>query len=303
MFLVRFVLWFLRFTGDITNEFIEKNVPFMCASISFYAFFSLFPLLLGLIIIFSIFLGIQGFEQTLIDSLKNVIPIFDEQDDEFLKSFFDSLTSNRLATSTLAGIGLLFASSAVFGTIRKSINFIWEIDKKRTFFQERRIDFSMLFIASFLLISSFVLTTGLSFLSELVSITFPDSPLIDQNIWNRLALLVPPLLTFLVFIICYWWLPNIELSFFSVFPAAILATLAEEINKMIFILYLRNFSGISGSIYGGVSAIIVLMAFIYLSSIILLIGAQISARNTVYLNIRKQNIQNKKLESSIERLS
>ena len=161
----------------------------------------------------------------------------------------------------------------------------------------------MLFIASFLLISSFVLTTGLSFLSELVSITFPDSPLIDQNIWNRLALLVPPLLTFLVFIICYWWLPNIELSFFSVFPAAILATLAEEINKMIFILYLRNFSGISGSIYGGVSAIIVLMAFIYLSSIILLIGAQISARNTVYLNIRKQNIQNKKLESSIERLS
>ncbi|MBL39890.1 MAG: hypothetical protein CL761_01000 [Chloroflexi bacterium] len=303
MFLVRFVLWFLRFTGDITNEFIEKNVPFMCASISFYAFFSLFPLLLGLIMIFSIFLGIQGFEQTLIDSLKNVIPIFDEQDDEFLKSFFDSLTSNRLATSTLAGIGLLFASSAVFGTIRKSINFIWEIDKKRTFFQERRIDFSMLFIASFLLISSFVLTTGLSFLSELVSITFPDSPLIDQNIWNRLALLVPPLLTFLVFIICYWWLPNIELSFFSVFPAAILATLAEEINKMIFILYLRNFSGISGSIYGGVSAIIVLMAFIYLSSIILLIGAQISARNTVYLNIRKQNIQNKKLESSIERLS
>ena len=303
MFLVRFVLWFLRFTGDITNEFIEKNVPFMCASISFYAFFSLFPLLLGLIMIFSIFLGIQGFEQTLIDSLKNVIPIFDEQDDEFLKSFFDSLTSNRLATSTLAGIGLHFASSAVFGTIRKSINFIWEIDKKRTFFQERRIDFSMLFIASFLLISSFVLTTGLSFLSELVSITFPDSPLIDQNIWNRLALLVPPLLTFLVFIICYWWLPNIELSFFSVFPAAILATLAEEINKMIFILYLRNFSGISGSIYGGVSAIIVLMAFIYLSSIILLIGAQISARNTVYLNIRKQNIQNKKLESSIERLS
>ena len=40
MYLVRFVLWFLRFVGDITNEFIEKNVPFMCASISFYDFFS-----------------------------------------------------------------------------------------------------------------------------------------------------------------------------------------------------------------------------------------------------------------------
>jgi membrane protein len=303
VYVIRFFLWFLRFVGDIINEFLEKNVPFMCASISFYAFFSLFPLLLALIMIFSIFIGIRDFEEIIIDSLMNLIPIFDEQDDEFLKTFFDSLTSNRLATSTLAAIGLLFASSAVFGTIRKSINFIWEIDKKRTFFQERKIDFSMLFLASSLLIGSIVLTTGLSFLSELIAITFPDSPLIDPNIWNRMALLVPPLLTFLVFLICFWWLPNIELSFISVFPAAVIATLAEEITKMLFILYLRNFSGISGSIYGGVSAIIVFMAFIYISSIILLVGAQVTVRNNIYINIRKQNHQNNILQSSIDRLN
>ncbi len=81
--------------------------------------------------VFSIFLGIPDFEKTILDSLKNLIPIFDEQDDEFLMGFFDSLTSNRLATSTVAAIGLIFASSAVFGSIRKSINFIWEKDKKR----------------------------------------------------------------------------------------------------------------------------------------------------------------------------
>jgi membrane protein len=287
VYVIRFFLWFLRFVGDIINEFLEKNVPFM----------------LALIIIFSIFIGIRDFEEIIIDSLMNLIPIFDEQDDEFLKTFFDSLTSNRLATSTLAAIGLLFASSAVFGTIRKSINFIWEIDKKRTFFQERKIDFSMLFLASSLLIGSIVLTTGLSFLSELIAITFPDSPLIDPNIWNRMALLVPPLLTFLVFLICFWWLPNIELSFISVFPAAVIATLAEEITKMLFILYLRNFSGISGSIYGGVSAIIVFMAFIYISSIILLVGAQVTVRNNIYINIRKQNHQNNILQSSIDRLN
>jgi membrane protein len=118
-----------------------------------------------------------------------------------------------------------------------------------------------------------------------------------------MALLVPPLLTFLVFLICFWWLPNIELSFISVFPAALIATLAEEITKMLFILYLRNFSGLSGSIYGGVSAIIVFMAFIYISSIILLVGAQVSARNTIYINIRKQNHQNNILQNSLDRLS
>jgi len=72
---------------------------------------------------------------------------------------------------------------------------------------------------------------------------------------------------------------------------------------MIFILYLRNFSGFSGSIYGGVSAIIVLMAFIYISAIILLIAAQVSARFTVYLSVRNLNHQNKTLKLSLNRLN
>lgn len=302
MYIIRFFIWLFSLIADITNEFIDKNVPLLSAAISFYAFFSIFPLLLAIIMIFSIFLGIPDFEKTILDSLKNLIPIFDEQNDEFLKGFFDSLTSNRLATSTVAAIGLIFASSAVFGSIRKSINFIWEIDKKRSFFQERVIDFTLLFVASSLLLLSFILTTGLSFLSELIQINFPDSPYIDPTIWNRLALLVPPLLTFSVFAICFWWLPNIKLNFLNILPVAILATLAEEINKMVFILYLRNYSGVSGSIYGGVSAIIVFMAFIYISSIILLIGAQLCARFTIYLNVRKQNHQNKVLEMSLVRL-
>ena len=89
-----------------------------------------------------------------------------------------------------------------------------------------------------------------SFLSEFKSITFPYSPLRDPNIWSRLTLMIPPLLTFLVFFICLWWLPNVKLRFIDIFPAAFLAAIAEEINKMVFILYLRNFSGFSGSIYG-----------------------------------------------------
>jgi membrane protein len=200
-------------------------------------------------------------------------------------------------------LGLLLASTAVFSSVRKSINVIWGIEKKRTFIQERAIDFTLIFFASSLLLISFILTTGLSFLSELISITFPDSPLRDPNIWSRLALLIPLFLTFLVFFICLWWLPNIKLRFIEIFPAAFLAAIAEEINKMIFILYLRNFSGFSGSIYGGVSAIIVLMAFIYISAIILLIAAQVSARFTVYLSVRNLNHQNKTLKLSLNRLN
>ena len=90
MYIIRFFLWLFSLIADITNEFIEKNVPLLSAAISFYAFFSIFPLLLAIIMVFSIFLGLPDFEKTILDSLKNLIPIFDEQDDEFLKGFFDS---------------------------------------------------------------------------------------------------------------------------------------------------------------------------------------------------------------------
>jgi len=263
----------------------------------------LFPLLLALIIIFSLFVGIKGFDQLLIDTVKDFIPILEEQDDAFIKTFFDSLTSKRFITSAIAAVGLLIASTAVFSSVRKSINLIWGIEKKRTFIQERAIDFTLIFFALVLLLISFILTTGLSFLNELITITFPDSPLRDPTIWSRFALLIPPLLTFFVFFICLWWLPNVKLRFIEIFPAALLGAIFEEIIKMVFILYLRNFSGISGSIYGGVSAIIVLMAFIYISAIILLIAAQVSARFTVYLSVRKLNKQNKIIKLSLNRLN
>ena len=81
MYIIRFFLWLFSLIADITNEFIEKNVPLLSAAISFYAFFSIFPLLLAIIMVFSIFLGLPDFEKTILDSLKNLIPIFDEKED------------------------------------------------------------------------------------------------------------------------------------------------------------------------------------------------------------------------------
>ena len=71
---------------------------------------------------------------------------------------------------------------------------------------------------------------------------------------------------------------------------------------MIFIFYLRNASGVATSIYGGLSTIIVLMIFVYVSSIILLVGAMLTSRYAFYLAQSEQKKRNRSLSKSLERI-
>ncbi len=278
----------------------------MAAAISFYSFLSLFPLLIALIAISSFFIADPDIQSDLIEAIQRLVPVLrqssSEGQDQFLTEFFRSLQSGRVFTSSLAIIGLLWASTAVFGAVRKSVNAIWGIRKTRPFLMERFMDFSLSFGTMLLLLSSVALSTILSLFAALSQTIFPDAPIAEPRLWQQVAQVLPPLLTFFVFLILYWWLPNIKLPFKNVWPTTFAATVAFEISKQIFILYLQNLGGIGRNLYGGVSAVIVLLAFVYVSAIIMLVGAQLTARYTAYLELKSQRVLNDTLSRNLERI-
>ncbi len=302
VWLIEGPVWLIKFVASNFNEFLDKNGPYMAAAIAFYAFFALFPLSLALITIFSFFLGIEGFEDQLIEGLETQIPVLAEQSDTFLADFFASLSSGRPVTSSVATIGLIFASKAVFSSIRKSVNTIWGITKTRPFLTEQAMDFLLLVGAALLLIISFSITTIFVFFQDFSTIVAPNTPVSADALWARIAQASPPLLSFVVFLIIYWWLPNTKLRFKEVFPTALLGAAAFEISKQVFIFYLRNAAELASGIYGGVSAIIVLMVFVYVSAIILLVGAQVTSRWAFYLATREQRKQNEDLSHNLARI-
>ena len=298
----RVITFIVRFIASNFNEFLAKNGPYMSAAIAFYAFFSLFPLTLAVIAVFSLVLGIVGFEDRLIEGLRMQIPVLAEADDEFLGNFFESISSGRTAGGVVAIIGLFWVSQQVFSAIRKSINIIWGISRPRPFFTERLMDITLMFGASTLLFASVITTGLLTFFQDLSAIWLPDAPVNDPRLWQRLAVFVPLLLTFSVFLTLYWWLPNTKLRFREVWPTALAGAAAFEISKAIFIFYLRNVGGVTASIYGGVSTIIVLMIFVYVSAIILLVGAMLTSRYAFFLAETEQKKRNRSLSRSLERI-
>ena len=86
----------LYFIYRSIHEFFHKNGPYMSAAISYYAFFALFPLLIGIITVFSFFLRIEGLESRIIDGLQQQIPIFNEADDEFAMNYISAYRSGEL---------------------------------------------------------------------------------------------------------------------------------------------------------------------------------------------------------------
>jgi membrane protein len=292
----------IKFITSNFNEFLGKNGPYMSAAIAYYAFFSLFPLTLALIAVFSLALGIEGFEERLIVGLNQQIPVLAEADDEFLGNFFDSISKGSTAGGVIGVIGLFWVSQQVFSAIRKSINVIWGINKTRPFLTERLMDLGLMFGAATLLFASVFITALLTSIQQLSAIWLPDAPISEPFLWQQLAVFVPLILTFTVFLTLYWWLPNTKLRFKEVWPTALAGAAAFEISKAIFIFYLRNMSGVATSIYGGVSVIIVLMIFVYVSAIILLVGAMLTSRYAFHLAETEQKKRNNSLSRSLERI-
>lgn len=100
-------------------------------------------------------------------------------------------------------------------------------------------------------------------------------------LWSILRYVIPLASLFIIFAFIYKYAPNFDLSFKSVYPGALFSTFGWILISVMFSYYVDNFSGYSKT-YGSIAGIFVLLIWLYLSSIIFLIGGEINA--TLYFS-------------------
>ena len=94
--------------------------------------------------------------------------------------------------------------------------------------------------------------------------------------WNMFRYIVMATFMIAAFTFIYQYTPNRRLKFRDVLPGSLFSTAGWIIISIGFSFYVDNFANYS-NLYGGIAAIFILMMWIYLSSIILLIGGEINA--------------------------
>ena len=169
---------------------------------------------------------------------------------------------------------LAFSATIAFSAIRRSLNFVWKVPH-RPFAQQRIMELSMLIGLILLLGGSVAATTITQILRELGD--GAQNPLIASGLlWFALGYFLPWTLTFALVLAAYRFVPNAPNYFGDVWLGALLASLAIETLKYGYGVYVVNFSSY-GAAYGALTGILLFMFFVWLSSYIFLIGAEVAS--------------------------
>ena len=280
MILLRIILFLI----DAIKQFLHKNCQYMAAAISFYALFSMFPLGLAVISILGFIIGTESSNETLAKEIADVLPI----SSDLIGSTMEGIISARAITGIASFVGLVWTSSAAFSAVRKGINTAWGVTTPRAFLWERIIDIGLVFAAGLLVLIILFTAPLIEIIRQIFEYTLPQNEIPADMIWGTIADLVSPLLAFISILILYRWLPNTKVNIIHVVPGALLASSCFILAQLGFIWYVGKFP-VYNILYGAVGAIMALLAWVYISALIILFGAQITSMFHEYSTSSSKN--------------
>jgi len=254
------------------DQFIDDKGFKMSAALSFYAAFSLGPLLLIVISVAGIFYGEEAARGEI---SKQITYLIGKDGAEMIQTIVKG-ASNKV-TGIFAGIVslifLILGSIAVFLELQESLNTIWGIESRPGrgiwgFLKNRLVSFSMVVATGFLLMVSLIINSIIyltyNFLGDYFDIILPASEAV--NIISSFIVIT------LLFAMIFKYLPDAIISWKYVWLGAVITSVLFSIGKYFIGLYLGNSS--YGSTYGAAASVVILFIWIYYSGIILYLGAE-----------------------------
>lgn len=255
------------------HQFDENDLFTSAAAMSYFGLMALFPALL-------LMLAISNQIAAATELLTRAVEVYPGSG-KFLRETIRSLSSVSAGVVITCVIVVLWAGSWVFAVIERALNRIWGTTS-RTFWHGRALTIGMIGIIGVLLASSVMITSVFVALREMAGnlsarqmARYPVLVSVGSAFWQGLFALLSFLVTVVLFVIIYRFMPKAEVTLRDTLPGAILGGLLWEVAKYVFALSVNYFH--YDQIYGSVGAVVAVLTWSYVSSLILLFGAQLTA--------------------------
>lgn len=252
----------------MASRYFSDGISRAAAELSYFLLFSIFPLLMFLNSVLT-WLNI---------SLENINPILitlPESIRMLIVSYLDYIADLPTVSPMIVGIvlTLYFVSRAVRSMMR-TVNNIYHIEIRRAPLSD--ISISLGITAGFLvsLIGSFILVVAGKALLRILPNYLPI-PLGALSQTHDLGFLLMLAIIFVFLLLFNRVVPNRNLRFAEVWPGALFSLVAWILISWAFSFYVDNLASYS-VLYGSLAAIIVLMLWLYIVSMILLMGPQLN---------------------------
>ena len=255
------------------HQFHENDLFTSAAAMSYFGLMALFPALLILLALSNkLAAGTQMLAQAV-----DVYP----GSSRFLRDTVEAFAELSFGAVVTCVVIVFWAGSWVFAVIERAVNRIWGATS-RTFWHGRALTIGMVGVVGVLLSFSVLVTSLLVALRE---IAFRLSPRqiaryallssVGSGFWQVLFAAGSYLITVALFVLIYRFMPRTAVTLRDTLPGAFLAGLLWELAKYIFAGSLGYFH--YDQIYGSVGAVVAVLTWSYVSSLILLFGAQLTA--------------------------
>jgi len=254
--------WWMQYFNRCIDDQITVNAGYL----AYVTLLSLVPLIAVGVAIFSAF---PGFESTRMEIESFLFTNFVPTSTDVIREHISSFAGNA-NQMTAVGIGFLAAIALLLiRNVDATLNRIWRIKKKRPMMISFAVYWMVLSLGPVLLGASIGVT---SYIVSLVSFADQGIP----GFSGFLLKLLPYGISMVGFIMLYTLVPNTRVSFRAAIPGAFFAALLFELTKKGFALYISHFPSYE-VIYGAVATIPILFVWVYLSWVVVLLGAEFTA--------------------------
>lgn len=264
-------IWYVL--KDSFSGFSNDKVPKLSASLAYCTVFSFPPLLIVITYACSLFFGRDAVEGSIYNQIKSFVG------DDTAKQLQQIIKNATLSSSSnmaiiIGIIMLIVGATAIFGEVQDSINTIWGLKPKpkmglKLMIKNRLLSFGVIGSLGFLLLVSLGISALVAGLGHKLQNLLPGLTIILIYIIN---ILVTFGITTIFFAVIFKVLPDAENKWGEVWAGALLTTILFNLGKFAIAFYISKSK--VGSTYGTSGALVILLVWIYYSSLILYFGAE-----------------------------
>jgi membrane protein len=254
------------------REVIADNCLNLAAQLAYYFFLALFPALLVLVAIVS-FIPIEGLLEMITSTLARVAPgeVITIIQDQILKVAND----RNGGLLTIGLLGTIWSTSSGVDAIISTLNAAYDIQEGRPWWRVKLTAIGLTLALSIFIVLAFTLLLVGPTLAEKVASWFYLGP---AFVWSWKILQWPVVfgLVALAVATIYYYAPDAEQKWIWITPGSVIATLLWLLTSLAFKLYVSRFGSYNAT-YGAIGGVIVLMLWFYVSSLAVLVGAELNA--------------------------
>lgn len=270
--------------------FIKDNATQMAAALSYYALFAIPSLLLITLSLLNLFIADAQAKSTIITFASDTLGARNADVISLVIQHLDENSNQSIFAQWGGVIVLLITATGIIGHLQRSLDKLWNTfpshsNSFQLHLMQRLVSLLFIILAGILFLVVFISDTALTFLNSYISSTIGMS----TSLLNTTNHIFSFILMTLIISLIYRYLPNGKMSWKDILIGSFVTAILFSFGKYVISFYL-DFSTV-GSVYGAAGSILLLLIWIYYTSLIFFFGAEFTQ---VYANTHGQGITTNK---------